>query len=41
MLYIHKQMQNSTYSVIEEAGHESPKEKAPEVNRAIIKFLKS
>jgi len=41
MLDIHKQMPNSTYFVIEEAGHESPKEKAPEVNRAIIKFLKS
>ncbi|NVM43678.1 MAG: alpha/beta hydrolase [Candidatus Lokiarchaeota archaeon] len=41
MLEIHKKMPNSTYHLIEEAGHESPKEKAPEVNRAIIKFLKS
>ncbi len=41
MLEIHKKMPNSTYQIIEKAGHESPKEKAPEVNRAIIKFLKT
>ena len=41
MLEIHNKMPNSTYHIIEKAGHESPKEKAPEVNRAIIKFLKS
>jgi len=41
MLEIHKKMPNSIYQIIEKAGHESPKEKAPEVNRAIIKFLKS
>ncbi|MBY8987292.1 MAG: alpha/beta hydrolase [Candidatus Lokiarchaeota archaeon] len=41
MLEIHKKMPNSTYEIIEKAGHESPKEKAPEVNKAIIKFLKS
>ena len=41
MLEIHKKMPNSTYLIIEKAGHESPKEKAPEVNKSIIKFLKS
>jgi len=41
MLEIHKKMPNSTYKIIEKAEHESPKEKAPEVNRAIIKFLKT
>ena len=41
MLEIHKKMPNSTYKIIEKAGHESPKEKAPEVNKAIIKFLKT
>jgi pimeloyl-ACP methyl ester carboxylesterase len=41
MLEIHKKMPNSTYQIIEKAGHESPKEKAPEVNKAIIKFLGS
>jgi pimeloyl-ACP methyl ester carboxylesterase len=39
MLEIHKKMSNSTYQVIEKAGHESPKEKAPEVNKTIIEFL--
>jgi pimeloyl-ACP methyl ester carboxylesterase len=41
MLEIHDKMPNSTYHIIQKAGHESPKEKAPEVNKAIIKFLKS
>ena len=41
MLEIHKKMPDSIYQIIEKAGHESPKEKAPEVNKAIIKFLKS
>lgn len=41
MLEIHKKMPNSTYQIIEKAGHESPKEKAPEVNKEISKFLKS
>jgi len=41
MFEIHKKMPNSTYQIIEKAGHESPKEKAPEVNKAIIEFLKS
>ena len=39
MLEIHKKMPNSTYQIIENAGHESPKEKAPEINKAIINFL--
>ena len=39
MLEIHKKMPNSTYQIIEKAGHESPKSKAPEVNKAIIEFL--
>ena len=37
---IHEKMPNSKIIVIEKAGHESPKEKAPEVNKAIIEFLK-
>lgn len=41
MLEIHQKLPNSTIQIIQEAGHESPKEKAPEVNKAIIKFLKS
>jgi len=39
MLEIHKKMSNSTYQIIEKAGHESPKSRAPEVNKAIIEFL--
>jgi len=39
MFEIHKKMPNSIIKVIEKAGHESPKEKAPEVNEAIIEFL--
>ena len=39
MLEIHKKMPNSTYQIIEKAGHESPKSRAPEVNKAIIEFL--
>ena len=41
MLEIHKKMPNSTYQIIEKAGHESPKEKAPEVNKIILKFLEN
>ena len=41
MIEIHQKIPNSTVKIIEKAGHESPKEKAPEVNKAIIKFLKS
>ncbi|MFO8018166.1 MAG: alpha/beta hydrolase [Promethearchaeia archaeon] len=36
---IHKQIPNSKLIVIENAGHESPREKAPEVNQHIIDFL--
>ena len=39
MLEIHRKMPNSIYQIIEKAGHESPKEKAPEVNKAIIEFF--
>ncbi len=38
---IHEKMPNTTIHIIQKAGHESPKEKAPEVNGEIIKFLKS
>jgi proline-specific peptidase len=37
---IHEQIPNSKLIVIENAGHESPREKAPEVNQYIIDFLK-
>ncbi|MBD3197161.1 MAG: alpha/beta fold hydrolase [Candidatus Lokiarchaeota archaeon] len=37
---IHEQIPNSKLIVIENAGHESPREKAPEVNQHIIDFLK-
>ena len=37
---IHKQIPNSKFIVIDKAGHSSPLEKAPEVNQAIIDFLK-
>ncbi len=36
---IHNKMPNSTIHVIENAGHDSPLEKTPEVNRFIIDFL--
>ncbi|TXT67121.1 MAG: 2-hydroxy-6-oxo-6-phenylhexa-2,4-dienoate hydrolase [Promethearchaeota archaeon] len=38
---IHAHIPNSKLIVIEKAGHESPREKAPEVNQHIILFLKS
>jgi pimeloyl-ACP methyl ester carboxylesterase len=41
MIELHKVMVNSTIKVIERAGHESAKEKAPEVNESIIKFLEN
>lgn len=41
VIEIHEKMPNSIIHIIQKAGHESPKEKAPEVNGAIIKFLKS
>ena len=37
---IHNQLPNSKFIVIDKAGHSSPLEKAPEVNQAIIDFLK-
>ncbi|MHA1489533.1 MAG: alpha/beta fold hydrolase [Promethearchaeota archaeon] len=37
---IHEKIPNSTLIVIEQAGHDSPLEKAPEVNKNIIEFLK-
>ncbi|KKK42209.1 MAG: Soluble epoxide hydrolase [Candidatus Lokiarchaeum sp. GC14_75] len=39
MFEIHKLIPNSTIKVMEKAGHESPKSKAPEVNQAILNFL--
>ncbi len=38
---IHEQIPNSKFIIIDKAGHSSPLEKAPEVNQAIIDFLKS
>ena len=37
---IHEKIPNSTLVVINKAGHQSPLEKAPEVNQQIIDFLK-
>ncbi|MFX0024938.1 MAG: alpha/beta fold hydrolase, partial [Candidatus Hermodarchaeota archaeon] len=41
MYEIHKKIPNSIFKVIDKAGHESPKERAPEVNRAILNFLEN
>ncbi len=38
---IHEKIPNSTLVVIDKAGHNSPMEKAPEVNQKIIDFLKN
>ena len=38
---IHGQIPNSKFIIIDKAGHSSPLEKAPEVNQAIIDFLKN
>lgn len=38
---IHEQIPNSKFIIIEGAGHGSPKERAPEINKYIIDFLKS
>ncbi|MFX1410729.1 MAG: alpha/beta fold hydrolase [Promethearchaeota archaeon] len=38
---MHKRIPNSVFRVIEKAGHESPKTRAPEVNKIIIEFLKN
>ncbi|MFX1321172.1 MAG: alpha/beta fold hydrolase [Promethearchaeota archaeon] len=40
-LQIHERIPNSKFIVIEKAGHSSYKERAPEVNKYIIDFLKS
>lgn len=40
MEQIHEKIPNSTLVFIEKAGHNSPMEKAPEVNQKIIDFLK-
>jgi hypothetical protein len=40
-LKIHERISKSKFVVIEGASHESPQEKAPEVNKIIIEFLKS
>jgi pimeloyl-ACP methyl ester carboxylesterase len=39
IMEVHNLMPNSTLKVIENAGHESHKSNAPEVNKAIIEFL--
>ena len=39
MMEMHNRIPNSIFKIIEKAGHESPKTKAPEVNEIIIKFL--
>lgn len=36
---MHKRIPNNVFRVIEKAGHESPKTRAPEVNKIIINFL--
>lgn len=41
MFEIHEKLPNSIFKIIEGAGHESPKSKAPEVNQLIINFLKN
>ncbi len=38
---IHEKMPNSILKVIKGAGHDSPHEKAPEVNQSIIEFLEN
>ncbi|MHA1488447.1 MAG: alpha/beta fold hydrolase [Promethearchaeota archaeon] len=39
MVKMHERIPNSTLKVIEKAGHNSPKSRAPEVNKIIIDFL--
>ena len=38
---IHELLPNSTIYVVDKAGHDSPLQEAPEVNRKIIEFLKA
>lgn len=40
MVQMHEAIPNSTLKMIEKAGHNSPLSRAPEVNEAIIEFLK-
>jgi len=40
MVQMHKAIPNSILKIIEKAGHNSPLSRAPEVNEAIIEFLK-
>jgi len=41
MMEMHKRIPNSVFKVLEKAGHESPKTRAPEVNQIIIDFLQN
>ena len=41
MMEMHKKIPNSVFKVIEKAGHESPKTRAPEVNQIIIDFMQN
>ena len=41
ILELHKEIPNSIFKVIDKAGHESIKEKAPEVNKIIFEFLEN
>ncbi len=40
-LKLHEGIPNSKFVVIEGASHESPQEKAPEINKIIIEYLKN
>jgi pimeloyl-ACP methyl ester carboxylesterase len=37
---MHKIIPNNELKIIEKAGHASPREKAPEINKIIVDFLK-
>jgi len=41
MFEMHELIPDSTIKVMENAGHESPKSKAPEINRTILDFLEN
>ena len=41
MLEIHKRIPNSIFKVIDKAGHEAHRSRAPEVNKLILDFLES
>ena len=40
-LKIHEGIPNSKFIVLEGVGHNSPQEKAPEINKIMIEFLKN